>query len=248
MEYAELVKAMKEILYSSKFVKTRSGYLIKPVIKEKINKEAKQAVKNVKSEFKNATISASTLRNSVAEILPFISGAGMQGRMVSRIYEILRTDKINEREFRNAHHGNTGLLKGFDFNSLGRMNSIFFAFYNTEINRTTGEVKLFIPPIESLLGVPRPKGATHFKIISIATELNFLDHTSKTSYLETEEISYTERYSPYVSHIHQLPPNSIYPLVLLLNIRFYQFVNGEYYTFLNKKINFLSVIAVDKVE
>lgn len=92
----------------------------------------------------------------------------------------MKTDSVSPRGERNLTEADTTMLQGFDFNNDAKLQATIFASFDATINRVTGAAAIAIPPFVPVNEVVAPSGATHYKIVSMAAEIDFATGTTIT--------------------------------------------------------------------
>ncbi|HCE53991.1 MAG TPA: hypothetical protein DER05_02900 [Lutibacter sp.] len=111
-------------------------------------------------------------------------------RLTSDLLKVVKTDAINERGMRTIEDGSMGLISGFDFNTNGKLGSTLFAAYSNNFDRVTGEATVNIPSFSPSVRIAAPAGTTHFKLVTGASELDFVNETSTFENDETAILPY----------------------------------------------------------
>jgi len=170
-------------------------------------------------------------------------------RVVSRLTKILvavtKTDAVNERGERTLQDGDLGLIDGFDFNLNGKLGGTLFAPFAKTFDRVTGEATASIAAFSPILRVAASGGTTHFKVVMGATELDFVTENSVFESEETAILPYSAADTLPILLTATLTANSLFQVVQVLGIEFYQEVNGQMYALKNGAYNALAVVTVD---
>ena len=244
------IYTMKGTLDGVTFYKTKDGHLAKiksSIDKKKIATDPKFArTRENGAEFGAAGKFGKILRDALREVLI----NGKDNRVVSRLsttmLAIAKTDLTNTRGNRIASKGALELLKNFDFNINSKLSSTFHAPFTTTIDRVAGTLKLDIGAFVPRDYISVPQGATHFKIISASSEIDFLKEISSTNLQGTLYMPIDNNATAVISQIHNVTPNSTSPLFLLMGIHFFQSVNGQFYALRNGAFNPLSIVDMNK--
>ena len=151
----------------------------------------------------------------------------------------------SQRGLRNVIDGEAELLLGFEFNQNGRVDKTFFAPYSSVIDRVSGTLSVDLPKFIPVNMIAAPPGATHFRLVAGATEVDFEKGTYVTSYSQSADIVLSPTPQPALSLTQAVTPASTKPLFLAFGIEFYQLVNGTLYPLRNGAFNALSIVGVD---
>lgn len=159
--------------------------------------------------------------------------------------KVIKADAVNERGQRNVIDGEALLLTGFDFNIGSKLNSTLFAPFTATINRVTGLLSINVPSYVPANMIAAPAGATHFKLVSAGTSVDFENKVFEALQQTSGYVALDGTTTPVLTLDHQLAVNSTHPLFLVLGIEFYQEVNGTFYSLKNGAFNALSIVQVD---
>ena len=113
------------------------------------------------------------------------------------------------------------------------------------MDRTAGTTSVNVAAFVPREMIAAPPGATHFKLVSQAAEIDFETETFVTNNQSTVEIPLdNELLAPVVMN-NPVTPASVHPIFVLLGIEFFQEVNGKFYPMRNGGYNALSIINVN---
>jgi hypothetical protein len=233
------------------FYKTSDGHLAREkggVDASRIkNDPAFQRTRENGAEFGSAGKGGKVIRNAIRVLLQNAKDKRVVSRLTTNLLKVVKTDAINERGMRTIQDGNLGLLKGFEFNTNGKLGSTLFATYSSTFDRATGDVAVDIVAFAPTIRIAAPSGTTHFKVVTGAAELDFAGETSAFENDETAVLPYDSAMGAAISLTTTAPANSTNPVIIVLGVEFYQEVNGAMYPLKNGSYNALSVIEVDQV-
>jgi len=140
--------------------------------------------------------------------------------------KVIKTDGVNERGQRTVQEGDLLLLKGFEFNFGGKLASTFYTSYEVSAERPTGELRVSIPSFTPASAIASPEGATHMKLISAGTAVNFGEDEYQVAVFQCDEIELNQTATPLIELVNQLPADVSGSLFLVLGIEFSQQING----------------------
>jgi hypothetical protein len=227
------------------------GMLVKKqskIPKERIQNDpnfAKLRKNNI--EFTNASKACKLLRKAVNAVILGVADGRSVSRLMSTMVLAAKADTTNPRGKRNVTDGDLQLLEGFNFNKNTDMTAILKAEFQHSIDRVTGELKVSIPALDLVSELVAPKEATHFKVISAGAELDFPNNLSKTEKYAGPFIALDSHTTTAIDIVHQLPANSVHPLLLLLGVTFFTNLNGDYEPTGGLEFNALSIVEVSTV-
>lgn len=196
------------------------------------------------SEFGHSARAGKLIRVAFRSLIAHAKDRMMVQRLTKEMVKVVQSDPINRRGLRKVLNGEMNILKGFDFNSNGKLDSTFFGSYETEFDRVTGIGLTTFSPFTPLKALVAPEGTTHFKLSMAVALLDF--DALKFSFATTNSgmLSYNTVEIPGLVLNAELTPNSTFPVIQVLGISFFQFVNGEYCFLQNSEHNALGVVGV----
>ncbi|KVV14596.1 hypothetical protein [Flavobacterium sp. TAB 87] len=230
------------------FYKTKDGHMAREKggvdAKRIANDPAFQRTRENGSEFGRAGKAGKILRSSIRSLLLNAADSRMVSRLTQSMIKVIQADTTSVRGLRNVIDGEAELLIGFEFNINSTLDSTIYVPYQASINRVTGAILLEIPSFVPADMIVAPSGATHFKILSAGTEIDFESETFLEAHTETAVLPLNKLPTVAITHSNIVTPNSTKPLFLVMGLEFYQEVNGTMYTLKNGMYNPLSVVTV----
>ncbi|MBN2806607.1 MAG: hypothetical protein JXR22_08095, partial [Prolixibacteraceae bacterium] len=231
------------------FYKSKDGYLARGkggVDKNRIeNDPAFQRTRENGSEFGRAGSAGRTLRNAFRPLLVKTSDSRLTARLTQLMVKVIKADESNARGERNVLDGELELLNGFEFNKSASLHATLYAPYSASIDRTTGIAEVEVPAFVPKDNVIAPQGATHFKFVSAAAEIDFENGTFLMASTASAEIAIgTSAVAPSTLS-NPLTAASTKPMFLVFGLEFYQLVNGEFYPLNSGSFNALAIVVVD---
>jgi hypothetical protein len=197
-------------------------------------------------EFGTAGKAGKVLRMSFATIAKTASDKRVISRMVRQMMQVLQADQKNKRGLRNVTDGEPALLEGFEFNEQGIFSTSFFAPYTANIDRATGECKITVPAFIPEDLVTAPLGATHFKLVSGASEVDFRNGKFTSDFHSSDIVPWTDARSNEIVLTNTVTPNSTHPLFLAFGVQYIQELNGAMYPLKSGAFNALALVKVSK--
>lgn len=230
------------------FYKSQDGYLAREkggVSGDRIANDPNfQRTRENGEEFGRAGKAGKLLRNSIRAMLQNASDSRMVSRLTQKMVEVIQEDATNPRGQRNVIDGEAELLEGFEFNISGKLGTTLYATYTSTIDRVAGTLAVSIPAFVPLNMIAAPGGATHFKIVSAGTEIDFENETFVVATSETAVLPWDTTTTALINLSNAVTANSTHPLFLALGIEFYQEVNGQMYPLKNGAFNPLALVKV----
>lgn len=232
------------------FYKTKDGYMAREKggidRKRMATDPAFRRTRENGQEFGTAGKYGKYLRAAIRSVMQSASDKRVVSRLVKKLMEILKTDAVNVRGLRNPVDGELGLLKGFEFNVDGQLSATLFTQYTAVLERPGGTAQVEIPEMIPTQMIKAPGGTTHYKIVSAAAEVDFLEGMSLLITDASPILPYDDVETVPVILQTDVTPASALPLVQLLGIEFYQEVNGNFYMLNNGSFNALMIVNVNK--
>jgi len=158
---------------------------------------------------------------------------------------ILRTDQSNLKGFRQVGAGDLSLLRDFEFNGRQELGRTLEAEVTPSINRVTGDLKVTLPSFVPKESIKAPEITTHFRLVVIGQELDFLSNTVIAKKTFSAYLPWDITATGAVTVTAAMTPNSTLPLVLSLGIELWQEVLGVKYHVLDNSFNACKIMAVD---
>ena len=228
------------------FYKTGDGHLAREkggVDASRIkNDPAFQRTRENGSEFGRAGKGGKVLRNAIRLLLQNAKDKRVVSRLTTDLLKVVKTDGSNDRGERTIENGDLTLIKGFEFNTKGKLGSTLFTDYNSSFDRVMGEANVTIAPFSPKVRIAAPAGTTHYKVVMGVAELNFETEASVFESDETAILPYDNQDTAAIDLIAAVTADSILPVFQVLGIEFYQEVNGSMYPLKNGTFNALSLI------
>lgn len=233
------------------FMKTQDGYLVKEksyVSGQRIASDpAFQRTRENNAEFGRAGKAGKILRNAIRTLLQNAKDKRITSRLTTEMMRVVKADATSDRGMRNVLDGELELLQDFDFNINAKLSTTIYAPYTAVIDRVAGTGTINIPAFIPSERIAAPAGTTHFKIVSMAAEIDFENNVSVTDSQSSGIMPWDATATAALNLANTVTANSTHPLFLLLGIQFYQQVNGTNYPLKNGAFNALSLVKVSGV-
>ena len=197
------------------------------------------------SEFRTAGQSTQLLFNALRYSTRHIRDKRAYVRLMSAMLTIIQADEVNVRGKRVITDPGLILLKKFDFNTHASLSAIVWTKINTITERTKGEIQVHIGLYSPARFIDAPNGATHFRFLATAVEVDFQKDEAERQMTESAEISLDSTAESFTTLNVAFTPQSTKPVVIGLGIKFYQLVNGGLQPLHNSEANAFQIIEVD---
>jgi len=231
------------------FFRSKDGYLAREKGSLDANRIANdpafQRTRENGAEFGRAGKAGKVLRTALRTLLQDVSDGRMLSRLTKEMVKVIKADATYPRGSRNVIDGEAELLKLFEFNANSKLTTTLFAAFTASINRVNGELTASIPSFVPVTMIAAPAGATHFKIVSAGTEIDFENGNFLADEKSTAEMPLDTTPTAVINLVNAVTPNSTKPLFLALGIEFFQFVNGTMYSLKNGAFNSLALVEVN---
>jgi hypothetical protein len=233
------------------FTKTQDGYIAKQKTSLKGGRIATdpafQRTRENGAEFGRAGKAGKVLRNAVRTVLQNAKDKRVTARLTGEMMRVIKADATSIRGQRNVLDGELELLQGFDFNVNAKLGITIYAPFTSTIDRVAGILTVAIPSFNPAESITAPAGTTHFKMVSMAAEIDFENETFITDTKESGILPWDNTATAILNLANAVTANSTHPLFLLLGIQFFQQVNGINYALKNGTFNALSLVKVSGV-
>lgn len=199
------------------------------------------------AEFSRAGKSAKLIRNAFSLSTKPISDPRGYSRLVTETLKVVKSDPTSARGMREFKLGDLNYLVNYEFNVRQAMESTFKAQFEIAIDRAAGSVEIVIPEIVPNVAIAELIGATHFKIVAAAADVNW--DTEKYIYnaVESAEFVYGSQTEPAQTLNLTIPAATTNTILVALGIWFYQEVNGTYYLLQNGGKSAMALVGVDHI-
>ena len=200
------------------------------------------------NEFKEVVSAGALIRQPIKGILKEVKSKTHHNRLVKTMRAALTTDSVSLRGERTLQNADLSDLKGYNFNESALLDSCLLAPHISNFDAVAATNTIAIDafvPVESLKA---PAGATHFKIITAASEINFIEATNETSIEETEMTPIDENVFSGINHVHALRGKTDKKVLSFIAVKYYQYLNGEYNIMKNNEFNAMSIVDVNEIK
>lgn len=230
------------------FYKTQDGHLAREkggVDGDRIkNDPAFVRTRENGAEFGSSANSGKVLRDAIRPLLMSASDNRMVSRLTKIMTDIKNEDTVSVRGQRSVGAGigsptAQALLKGFNFNLRAILGAVLFKPYN--VNTATGVIT--IPGLVPINDIAFPAGATHLTMKGAWAKIDFASGVTQVHL--TNALNTPINAAP--NNILLTPaavPVGIGTDLYLLQIEFFQEVNGVQYSLKNGAYNALAIIEV----
>ena len=210
---------------------TKNGIILKQkssLNKERIMKDARfsRTRENI-AEFSTSAKSNKLIRQAVMG-LRWAKDPSLLGRLTREVMAAIKQDPINPRGARNLQDGPAEMLKGFNLNERAKLENKFHLHQDVTIKRKSGVVMISLPLFEPLYAISAPDGATHYRLVTAVSEIDFKSEWRETSCKETEMLVLDNNPVLPMSRSHTIPKNTRQIIFVFLGIQFFRKQNEEF--------------------
>jgi hypothetical protein len=232
------------------FYKSGDGYMVREkggVSAERIATDpAFQRTRENGTEFSTAAHAGKALRNAVRTLLLNGKDTRVTSRLIKEMMRVIHTDTSSARGSRTVSGGDASLLEGFDFNDGAQLSTTLYVPFTATIDRVSGTLSVAVDGFTPDQRIAAPDGTTHFRLVSMAAEVDFTTGAYTTDANESPMLALDNAAAATLTLANSLTPNSTKHLFLLLGVQFYQEVNGVNYPLKNGAFNALNLVKVSK--
>jgi hypothetical protein len=230
------------------FYKTQDGHLVKTkggVSAGRIaNDPAFARTRENGMEFANAAKAGKILRDSVRNMVNGASDNRVTSRMTQVMSQVQKMDTTSARGERTVAIGiatteGQALLKSFNFN----INAVLGTVLNNPYSVDTSTGVISIPDLIPINEIAYPAGTTNVSLKGAFAIVDFETGISDVSYTNVEDLP-LDGTSTSVTLTPGSLPSGTGTKFFLLEIAFFQEVNGIQYSLNNGSFNALSIIEV----
>ncbi|MEM0519038.1 hypothetical protein [Aequorivita flava] len=198
-------------------------------------------------EFGRAGKSGQLIRKAERVLLRQASDNRVTSRLVKVLMAIIKTDPLNKRGNRTVQDGDMALLKDFDFNLKGKLNTVFFNGYSLVFDRAAGSLDVEISEFIPNETIDAPRGTTHIQIVGGICALDFTNKSFEEDHTFSAIIPWDTTLQAPITLSSTISPASTLPVIQVVGVNFFQEVNGEMYPLRNGAFNALTIIEVDQL-
>jgi hypothetical protein len=194
-------------------------------------------------EFGNAATGGKLVRDAFRNLVEVSSDNRVTSRLMKIMAQIKDLDSTSARGLRTVATGiataaGKALLNGFNFNAIAILGALLFKPYS--VDPATGIIT--IPGLVPITDVAVPEGATDISFSGAFGIVDFVGGTSVVSYTTVQNLAYDATSTDVV--LKPVVPVGTGVSFYLLQVSFFQTVNGVQYPLNNGAFNALTVIDV----
>ncbi|MCG2419764.1 hypothetical protein K8089_12085 [Aequorivita sp. F47161] len=233
------------------FYKTEDGYMAREkggIDKDRIlNDPAFKRTRENGMEFGTAGKSGQLIRKAERLLLKQASDKRVTSRLVQVLMAIIKTDPLNKRGSRTVQDGDMSLLKGFDFNQKGKLDTVYFSGYSSVFDRAAGTLDVAIEEFVPNETIDAPRGTTHIQLVGGICALDFQGRKFEEGHEFSPIIPWDTTTQAALTLSTTITAGSTLPVLQVVGVNFFQEVNGEMYPLRNGAFNALAVVEVDQL-
>jgi len=230
------------------FYKTQDGHLAREAsgidAKRLATDPAFARTRENMAEFSLTAKAGKVMRDALRPLMKNASDNRVTGRLMKVMNEIKKLDSTSVRGKRSvgvaiAQATAKALLKGFNFNERSLLSSVLAKPFS--INTATGVITINgLVPINDMIV---PQGATHFTLKSCWAKINFTNNSFDVQLSNVVSLA-IDGISSNVVLTPAAVPAGTGTTLFLLQLEFFQQVNGVWYSLQNGYFNTMSVAEV----
>ncbi|MDC8000118.1 hypothetical protein POV26_03650 [Aequorivita todarodis] len=233
------------------FYKTKDGYMARGkggIEKNRImNDPAFKRTRENGMEFGTAGKGGQLIRKAERILIRQASDYRLTSRLVQLLMKVIKSDALNERGKRTVQDGDMSLLKEFDFNEKGKLNTVFFSGYTPSFDRGTGVFDVAIDAFVPNETIDAPRGTTHIQLAAGVCALDFAGRNFEENHTFSPIIPWDQNLQAALNLSPTITGGGTLPVIQVIGVSFFQEVNGEMYSLRNGAFNALAIVGVDQV-
>ena len=203
-----------------------------------------QIIANI-AEFARAGKAVRLFRSAFETQITKAKDRRLTPRLQKQMVKVLRSDTTHKRGDRLITSGDPVHLDQFQCNANALFGSTLGAAYDVTIDRATGEVMFNVPSFIPLECMKKPDLATHFTIVTAASELDFDGNTFNTAAASTGLMPIDDLASAPVALSCMLTPGTGLPVYVVAGLKFTQVENGFTYPLKGDEYNSMCIVKID---
>jgi hypothetical protein len=233
------------------FYKTKDGYLAREkggIEKNRIlNDPAFRRTRENGMEFGTAGKGGQLIRKAQRILMRQARDHRVTSRLLQILMRIIKSDPINARGKRTVEDGDMSLLREFDFNEKGKLNTVFFSGYTPAFDRATGVFDVSIDAFVPTDTIDAPKGTTHIQLVAGVCALDFRGRNFEENHTFSPIIPWDQTPQAALTLSPTIGGGSLLPVIQIIGVSFFQEVNAEMYPLRNGAFNALAIVEVDQL-
>jgi hypothetical protein len=167
------------------------------------------------------------LRDALHEAIHSVRHAKLNGMMNKLLYAMAKTDTRSKRPCRHAAAGDISLLEGFEFNNKRSLDQALPIKFTHSLDPVTGTMQVALPAFIARKKKALPEGATHFRVVSCAAAVDFVNGSYREHSHTTSLLPLSKQIPEAIQWEHQLEAVSGEILLHVLAIEFYKVESGK---------------------
>lgn len=203
-------------LRGKQYAKRKSSIDPQRIAKDPVFLKTRQTM----AEFGRAGKAGRLLRKAAMGSLGLPPDFYITSRLTKLMMQVIATDPVNEPGMRTVSDGKVAMLKQFSFNQSRSLRSLFRVHTVAAIDQVSGMMSVSVPAFLPYEAVKGPAGASHFRIVALALELDFENERYHTYKKMSAEIDCKAEAVPAFSLTSFATAQSNNVLLLLTGIEF----------------------------
>ncbi|MBK9736313.1 MAG: hypothetical protein IPO92_15665 [Saprospiraceae bacterium] len=231
------------------FYKSKDGYLVRTkggVSGDRIANDATfQRTRENGAEFGMSAGAGKLLRTAFRNLMMTASDGLVTSRLTKLMTDVKNLDAANARGERHVHEGfdlpeGKAVLKGFNFNVKAVLSGILYKAYTLNTSSGAIDIKGLIP----MMDISYAPGSTHMSVKAGWSKVDFSSGEFETLISNTVNLPINNATTDVGLTFASTPALATGINVFVLEIEFFQEVNGVQYSLKNGGYNSLAVIEV----
>jgi hypothetical protein len=199
------------------------------------------------AEFGAAATAAKFVRRAFRLLLKNTADSKLGNRLMGKFKAVIKSDTTNVHGQRKIESGQLQLLKGFEFNARAPLATKFFAVPTVNVQRGGGNVLLTLQPFVPVDMLTPPPGATHFKVIAGAADIDFSTGVAMSTQDEIAPLPIDSNVTAAMTFDMGITTNTTEIVIVVLGVQFYESQgNNQLVALKTTTSNSLAIVEVSK--
>jgi hypothetical protein len=196
--------------------------------------------------FKKAIQDGKLLRDALSIAIDSVRHSLLNSMMNKVMHAVAKTDTRSKPHDRHATAGDLSLLAGFEFNNMLSLDRALPVKFTHSLDAVKGIAQLEVPSFNAHRKKAFPAGATHFRIVSCATVVDFEQGRYVNSIKTTALLPLSKKTPATIYQDHRLTVQPGKVLLQVMGIEFYRVVDDKAVLLKGGAMKILEAVQVEK--
>ena len=202
------------------------------------------AFRQHQQDFGQASSGGKLIRSAFAPLVNSIADWTVCPRLTSRVLHVIKSDLAHPPGTRNMLPDHLELLKGFEFNAECSLSQVLMAPFSFSSDATNGTLRLEIPSFVAARHLRSPQHSSHFQLVLGVASMDFSMCRYQSVVAETGQMPVNSAAAQRISLNAQLSGTGADPQMVVLGVRFSQYINGVYEPVQNAGYQALRIVEI----